>query len=265
MASKRYSNSDGQEKRRKPLGLCDPYKCDFNCADYYTDDQQNVMNQAYWALTSQERKNFLVAFVSRNKEYDESKPQHPSQWKFRYSLKASDSDLPREVCKRMFLNTLGYFDDSQIRRIWSLIGKSTGGSCEESLTLRAPPDRRKDNWKNFGATTKLLCCKYEDCNYQTSGRKFLNSHIKTVHQMERSMELRCDFCDYLAESKKDLTRHKLEHQQHQEQIVVPQEHYITATITGDKDSCQINPEHVTLVGVVSDTGVVEIVTEVSTC
>jgi hypothetical protein len=97
------------KENHKPMGLCNKSYCELKCANFFIVEQQNKINKHFWEKTNQQRREFLMENTERivNDNWDSNK-----FFKFKYYLEN------REVCRKLFLNTLGYNSISIVQKLY---------------------------------------------------------------------------------------------------------------------------------------------------
>ena len=116
---------------RKPCGLI----CRKKCTTKITEGQRSEIFGAYWKMPYADRKSFMFHMMSKEKT-KRLTTGGPSKRKrsYKYHLK-DDQGQRHEVCKAMFLSTLGYHPKND-----RLITTVFGGA--DSSGLAPPPERR---------------------------------------------------------------------------------------------------------------------------
>lgn len=116
---------------RKPCGLM----CKKKCTNKITESQRRDICGAYWKMTYPDRKSFIFHMLSQ-----EQTKRHttggPSRRKRSHKYHLNDDKGQRqEVCKSMFLSTLGYHPKND-RLIMTVFGST------DSSGLAPPQERR---------------------------------------------------------------------------------------------------------------------------
>jgi hypothetical protein len=113
-------------KVHEPLGSCDNNKkCDFNCDKNFSIENQREINRQYNEKNKQQKRDFLLMNTTRIK--------YNNNDKYSYYLKNI------EVCRKFFLNTIGYTSNSII---WNLYKAIDERNLDSNSLITAPFDKR---------------------------------------------------------------------------------------------------------------------------
>ncbi len=102
-------------KSLPPKGLCNKRYCKLKCSEFFLIEEQNSVNKQFYEMNYQQRDDILLQNTMRfksdnlNNEYIE--------YNYKYFLKN------REVCQKLFLNTIGVKCASKIVRIYAKCDK----------------------------------------------------------------------------------------------------------------------------------------------
>jgi hypothetical protein len=130
-------NISKKTKKVKPLppkGLCDKRYCKKKCGEFFSIEEQNSTNEQFYKMNYQQRDDFLIQNTMRfksnnlNNEYIEHN--------YKYFLKN------REVCQKLFLNTIGVKCASKIVRLYAKCDKL---ELNSNTLISAPLDQRSNN------------------------------------------------------------------------------------------------------------------------
>lgn len=118
---KRTKKEKSRQKLQKKRKLAHPVQqvdcgCHLNCSESVSKDDRLVVNQTFWGLPETERSQYIrervqqIIVHKRSREsFTNGQPRKQHSYKFTIQI---GSDNCVDVCRKFFLNTLGYGEQS---------------------------------------------------------------------------------------------------------------------------------------------------------